>query len=163
MTVLITVSAYLVSIIVAFGTRMKLFLDTEFTKFNGDLISMALVSEEGDEFYEVVPFRHLMCHPWVLDNVIPVLQKEENTYERFQTKLRQYLNRFDEVEVIADWPEDFYHFSRALLTGPGEMLGVNTSIRMTLERRLDYQSELPHNALEDARAIRTGYLKKYTI
>jgi hypothetical protein len=142
---------------------MKLFLDTEFTTFHGDLISMALVSEEGDEFYEVVPFRHLMCHPWVLDNVIPVLQKEENTYERFQTKLRQYLNRFDEVEVIADWPEDFYHFSRALLTGPGEMLGVNTSIRMTLERRLDYTSALPHNALEDARAIRTGYLKKYTI
>ena len=142
---------------------MKLFLDTEFTTFHGDLISMALVSEEGDEFYEVVPFRHLMCHPWVLDNVIPVLQKEENTYERFQTKLRQYLNRFDEVEVIADWPEDFYHFSRALLTGPGEMLGVNSKITMTLERRLDYQSELPHNALEDARAIRTGYLKKYTI
>jgi hypothetical protein len=142
---------------------MKLFLDTEFTKFNGDLISMALVSEEGDEFYEVVPFRHLMCHPWVLDNVIPVLQKEENTYERFQTKLRQYLNRFDEVEVIADWPEDFYHFSRALLTGPGEILGVNCRITMTLERRLDYQSELPHNALEDARAIRTGYLKKYTV
>jgi len=163
MPVSITVSAYLVSIIVAFGTRMKLFLDTEFTTFHGDLISMALVSEEGDEFYEVVPFRHLMCHPWVLDNVIPVLQKEENTYERFQTKLRQYLNRFDEVEVIADWPEDFYHFSRALLTGPGEMLGVNTSIRMTLERRLDYTSALPHNALEDARAIRTGYLKKYTI
>jgi hypothetical protein len=43
------------------------------------------------------------------------------------------------------------------------MLGVNTSIRMTLERRLDYTSKLPHNALADARAIRTGYLKKYTI
>ena len=146
-----------------YGTRMKLFLETEFTKFNGDLISMAIVSEKGDEFYEVVPFRHLMCDPWVLDNVIPVLRKEENTYERFQTKLRQYLNRFDEVEVIADWPEDFYHFSRALLTGPGEILGVNCKIRMTFERRLQYQSALPHNALADARAIRTGYLKKYTI
>jgi hypothetical protein len=38
-----------------------------------------------------------------------------------------------------------------------------TKIRMVLERRLEYQSELPHNALEDAKAIRTGYLKKYTI
>ena len=163
MTVLPMAYAYLVSIIVAYGTRMKLFLDTEFTKFNGDLISMALVSEEGDEFYEVVPFRHLMCDPWVIDNVIPILRQEEISYERFQTKLRQYLNRFDEVEVIADWPEDFYHFTRALLTGPGEMLGVNTKIRMTLERRLDYTSALPHNALEDARTIRPGYLKKYTI
>jgi len=153
----------LVSIIVAYGTNMKLFLDTEFTKFNGDLISMALVSEKGDEFYEVVPFRHLMCDLWVINNVIPILKKEEISYERFQTKLRQYLNRFPEIEVIADWPEDFYHFSRALLTGPGEILGVNTSITMTLERRLQYESALPHNALEDARAIRTGYLKKYTI
>lgn len=142
---------------------MKLFLDCEFTNHNADLISMALVSEEGDEFYEVVPFRHLMCHPWVIDNVIPILRKEEISYERFQTKLRQFLNRFDEVEVIADWPEDFYHFSRSLLSGPGEMIGVNAKIRMTLERRLDYKSELPHNALEDAKAIKAGYLKKYTV
>lgn len=142
---------------------MKLFLDCEFTKFSADLISMALVSENDDEFYEVVPFRHLMCHPWVIDNVIPILKKEEISYERFQTKLRQYLNRFDEIEVIADWPEDFYHFSRSLLTGPGEMLGVNCKIRMTLEKRLEYTSELPHNALEDARAIKAEYLKKYTI
>jgi hypothetical protein len=142
---------------------MKLFLDCEFTNFNADLISMALVSENDDEFYEVVPFRHLMCHPWVIDNVIPILKKEEISYERFQTKLRQYLNRFDEIEVIADWPEDFYHFSRALLSGPGEMIGVNCKITMTLERRLDYKSELPHNALEDAKAVKAGYFKKYTI
>jgi hypothetical protein len=142
---------------------MKLFLDCEFTNFNADLISMALVSEQDHEFYEVVPFRHLMCHPWVIDNVIPILKQEEISYERFQTKLRQYLNRFDEVEVIADWPEDFYHFNRSLLSGAGEMIGVNCKIRMTLERRLDYTSALPHNALEDARAIKVGYLKKYTI
>jgi hypothetical protein len=142
---------------------MKLFLDCEFTNYNADLISMALVSENDDEFYEVVPFRHLMCHPWVIDNVIPILKKEEISYERFQTKLRQYLNRFDEVEVIADWPEDFYHFSRSLLSGPGEMIGVNCKITMSLERRLNYISALPHNALEDARAIKAGYLKKYTV
>ena len=141
---------------------MKLFLDTEFTKFNGDLISMALVSENDDEFYEVVPFSHLMCDRWVYDNVIPILKKEEISYERFQTKLRQFLNRFDEVEVIADWPEDFYHFTRSLLSGPGEVIGVNTKIRMTWERRLEYTSALPHNALEDARAIKTSYLKKHT-
>jgi DNA polymerase III epsilon subunit-like protein len=142
---------------------MKLFLDCEFTNFNADLISMALVSEDGDEFYEVVPFRHLMCHPWVIDNVIPVLRKEEISFERFQTKLRQFLNRFNEVEVIADWPEDFYHFTRSLLSGPGEVIGVNANIRMTWERRLDYTSAVPHNALEDALAIRTAYLKKYTV
>ena len=68
---------------------MKLFLDCEFTNFNADLISMALVS--------------------------------------------------------------------------GEVIGVNAKITMTWERRLEYTSSLPHNALEDARAIKTSYLKKYTI
>lgn len=157
------VFVYLENTIERYGINMKLFLDCEFTNFNADLISMALVSENDDEFYEVVPFRHLMCHPWVIDNVIPILKKEEISYERFQTKLRQYLNRFDEIEVIADWPEDFYHFSRSLVSGPGEMIGVNCKITMTLERRLDYTSALPHNALEDARAIKAGYLKKYTV
>lgn len=142
---------------------MKLFLDCEFTNFNADLISMALVSEDGDRFYEVVPFRYLMCHPWVIDNVIPVLHKDEISFDSFQIKLRQFLNRFSEVEVIADWPEDFYHFTRSLLSGPGEMIGVNCKISMTLERRLTYVSAIPHNALEDAIAIRTAYLKKYTV
>jgi hypothetical protein len=34
---------------------------------------------------------------------------------------------------------------------------------MTLERRLDYTSALPHNALEDAKAVKAGYFKKYTV
>jgi hypothetical protein len=33
---------------------------------------------------------------------------------------------------------------------------------MVMERRLDYKSVLPHNALEDAKAIKAAYLKKYT-
>ena len=32
--------------------KINLFLDCEFNGFNGELISMALVSEHGDEFYE---------------------------------------------------------------------------------------------------------------
>lgn len=33
---------------------MKLFIDCEFNEFGGDLLSMAIVSENGDEFYEVL-------------------------------------------------------------------------------------------------------------
>jgi hypothetical protein len=35
-------------------------------------------------------------------------------------------------------------------------------LTMTMERRLDYVSDIPHNALEDAIAIRKAYFKKYT-
>lgn len=141
---------------------MKLFLDCEFTNFQGHLISMALVAENGDEFYEVVNFSYIDCHPWVLQNVTPILNKEPIPYEDFQRKLSTFLRKFDSIEVIADWPEDFYHFTMSLLTGPGMMMDV-PNMSMHLERRLNYLSTNPHNALNDAQAIKAGYLKKYTI
>ena len=139
---------------------MRLFLDCEFNGFEGELISMALVADNGDEFYEVVAYEHAWCHPWVIQNVIPILNKEPISYESFQTKLSSFLRKYDSIEVIADWPEDFWHFTRALLTGPGEMMAV-TKMSMTLERRLEYISSNPHNALNDAQAIKAGYFKKY--
>lgn len=139
---------------------MKLFLDCEFTNFQGKLISMALVAENGDEFYEVVPYKTELCHPWVVENVLPILNKDFIFYEDFQIKLRKFLSKYDEIEVIADWPEDFWHFTAALLTGPGMMMDC-PKLTMTMERRLNYVSSLPHNALNDAQAIMAGYMKKY--
>lgn len=141
---------------------MKLFLDCEFTNFQGHLISMALVSEDGKEFYEVVPFSVVDCHEWVLSNVVPILAKEQVSHETFQQNLKKFLNQYDEVEIIADWPEDFYHFTMAMLTGPGEMLDIKAKIKMELVRRLKYTSSLPHNALDDARAIKRAYMLKET-
>lgn len=151
----------LVNILEHFGIKMKLFLDCEFTNFQGDLISMALVAENGDEFYEVVQYDPARCHPWVIENVLPVLNKDFIFYEDFQLNLKKFLNKYDEIEVIADWPEDFYHFTAALLTGPGNMMTV-PKLSMHLELRLNYLSTNPHNALNDAQAIKAGYLKKYT-
>ncbi len=147
--------------IAAFGPRMKLFLDCEFTNFQGHLISMALIDENGKSFYEVVNFNEVDCHEWVLDNVIPILLKQPMPYEDFQRSLRTFLRQYDTIEVIADWPEDFWHFTQALLTGPGMMMDI-PKLTMTMERRLDYVSDIPHNALEDAIAIRKAYFKKYT-
>ena len=141
---------------------MKLFLDCEFDNFQGNLISMALVSEDGKEFYEVVPYNKDVCHPWVVDNVLPILNKDWVFYEDMQVNLRSFLHQWEHVEVIADWPEDFVHFHNALLTGPGTMININTKISTIFERRLDYTSVIPHNALEDAKAIKEAYLKKYT-
>lgn len=141
---------------------MKLFLDCEFTNFQGHLISMALVDENGFSYYEVVNFNQVDCHPWVIENVVPILGKDPVPYELFQNSLSRFLRQYkDGIEVIADWPEDFWHFTQALLTGPGMMMDT-PKLTMTMERRLDYSSAIPHNALEDAMAIRLAYIKKYT-
>jgi hypothetical protein len=140
---------------------MKLYLDCEFTNFQGHLISMALVDENGHEFYEVVNYSIVDCHPWVVQNVLPILHKDPIPYEDFQRKLSAYLRKYNELEIIADWPEDFWHLNMALLTGPGQMMTI-PNLTMKLVRRLNYISAIPHNALEDAKAIRIACMKKDT-
>jgi len=129
---------------------MRLFLDCEFNEFQGDLISMALVSEDGREWYEVVPCENPGA--WVAQNVIPILGKRAIPTPEMQRSLCVWLAQFDTVHIVADWPEDISHFCRALITGPG--MRINTP-PLTMEvLRIDASSTLPHNALHDARGIR---------
>ena len=77
----------------------NLYIDTEFNEFGGELISMALVTGTGFEFYEV-----LECPnpgPWVKENVIPILGKEPVSKEVFQDKLFNFLMHFEEITIIA--------------------------------------------------------------
>lgn len=130
---------------------MKLYIDTEFNEFKGELISMALVAENGDEFYEV-----LHCEnpgSWVAQHVMPFLQKEPIDISLFQDKLYRFINQYDSIHIVADWPEDIKHFCDALITGPGNCLNYPP---LTMESRRDLSSansQVPHNALYDARAI----------
>ena len=54
---------------------MLIFLDTEFTKFSyPDLISLALVAEDGREFYaERTDYRQNECSAFVQETVLPLL------------------------------------------------------------------------------------------
>jgi hypothetical protein len=128
---------------------MNLFLDCEFNEFKGALISLALVSENGREFYEVLDCPN--PGPWVKQNVIPILGKTPIRYGEFQHKLQAYLLQFDSINVIADWPEDIKHFCDCLITSPG--MRLNTPPLTMAIYRFDAPSELPHNALADARGI----------
>jgi hypothetical protein len=53
---------------------MRIWIDTEFNEFKGDLISMALVAEDGREWYQVT----YCVYPgaWVAQHVMPILNKE---------------------------------------------------------------------------------------
>jgi len=136
----------------------RIFIDCEWNSYKGALISMALVPESGESFYEVL--HCLKPHKWVLENVMPVLNKGPISRLGFANTLNIYLSQFDEIEVIADWPEDIEHFCKAIIIGPGERIGPD---RMTfvVDRGCDSDnSSVPHNALADAIAIRDSYLTK---
>ena len=53
-------------------TEMRYYLDTEFNGFNGALLSIALVPEDGDEFYITLACAEPVL-PWVEHNVMPFL------------------------------------------------------------------------------------------
>jgi hypothetical protein len=135
---------------------MRIWIDCEFNEFKGALISLALVSEDGREWYGVLP----CANPgnWVAQHVMPILGREPMDSSMFATSLQRWLMQFDAIHVIADWPEDIAHFCQALIIGPG--VRINTPpLTMEVRRDLDIvPSAIPHNALEDARAIMASHL-----
>lgn len=135
---------------------MRIWIDTEFNEFRGKLISMALVAEDGSEFYEVVGCDN--PGSWVAENVMPILNKNPIPIDEFWFNLAMFLHPYDSIHIIADWPEDIKHFCEALITGPGMRLDT-PPLTMEIRRDLDAVSALPHNALEDARAIMRKHLE----
>lgn len=136
---------------------MRFYIDTEFNGFGGKLMSMAIVPENVNaaEFYcEIIMPDQL--DPWVKDNVVPHMFQKPVSYKEFQFALSRYLLNieFDDVVIVADWPDDIRYFCEALITGPGERIIMPTNIKFELDLNIDYVSIVPHNALWDARAIR---------
>ena len=133
---------------------MKIFIDGEWNSYGGELISLALVAEDGSTFYEV-----LGCDnpdPWVAENVMPKLEKPWITLESLQEQLEIFLGQFSRVQIVADWPEDIMWFCKVLVTGPGTRLDTPPLTMGIL--RVDTVSKNPHNALADALALRDWYL-----
>lgn len=130
----------------------NLYIDCEFNEFQGELISLALVSETGEEFYEVLELDD-PPGPWVAVNVMPFLQKEPVSTDVFQKKLQEFLYQFDSINIIADWADDIRYFCESLIIGPGVSIS-HPPIAFKLDRTLTSEgSSLLHNALYDARAI----------
>lgn len=140
---------------------MKLFLDTEFNGFQGQLLSMALVPEDEavPEFYKELEFKGQL-DPWVKDNVMPHMVQVGCSRHEFQSALAQYLWGVGECTIVADWPDDIRYFCESLITGPGMCINILTKINFVLDTSINYESKVPHNALWDARAIRDSYKGK---
>lgn len=142
---------------------MKLFLDCEFNGFGGELISLALIDENNQYFYEVLEYQNPIAQ--VVEHVIPILNQAPISLEKFQKQLQNFLNQYDAIEIIADWPEDFALFSRSLIVSAGRCLTL-PPLKMQLwieETNAHVPSQQPHNALADARALKLSYLNAMTL
>lgn len=135
----------------------RLFIDTEFNGFGGELMSLALVSDDGREWYEVLPEPRTF-NEWVYENVFPILNKEPIASKEFRDSLTAFLRQFDQPTIYADWYTDLMHFF-ALFAGKDHTQSFDYPCQTVLLKGVP---ELPgkqrHNALSDARALRDWYM-----
>ncbi len=146
---------------------MRYFLDTEFNGFGGELISVGLAPEYGDQDYYVVLPIEQPWEPWVEKHVVPYLESVPrmalNKLDRIAAAhdIAAYLATDDDAVIVADWPEDIALFCRLLLVAETEIVDVRR-LRFEFIRTPGFStarnSKVPHNALHDARALRDHLL-----
>jgi len=140
---------------------VRYFLDCEFDGYRGDLISLALVADDGNELYLAWPKND--CIPWVAENVVPIIEcagaaPHIHRPGGWGGMIETFLRGDPMVRIISDWPDDIRYFCECLITGPGEMIATAPVISFQIVRCDAYPTDLPgavqHNALWDARALR---------
>ena len=147
---------------------MRYFLDTEYNGVGGELLSLALVPDDGDELYLTLkPSGPLL--DWVERHVVPYLDSvpEQLFCPRLSKAdaahaLERYLRHDDEPLILADWPEDIAHLCILMITGPGQMIEtrhVNFQLAPMSNFSTAANSRVPHNALHDARALRDHFIE----
>ena len=135
---------------------MKLWMDAEFNGWSGELISLALVPEFGNPFYEVLPCPNPV--EWVKHNVIPFLNKQPIDIPTFKQRLGEYLRQWNEVHIVATWPSDFVHLMNSLIVSDGVVtkkpkivMEMPIPTREGVEMMMKYAT---HNALDDATVLK---------
>lgn len=136
---------------------MKIWIDTEFNEYKGDLISLGMIDENGNEWYEVLDCPNPKS--WVAQHVMPHLMKEAISHSEFYYRLEKFLNNYSNIQIIADWPDDIAWFCRSLIVGPGLCINHPPLTFEICSNISSQRSLIPHNALADAIAIKKDYLK----
>ncbi|HUG45709.1 MAG TPA: hypothetical protein VMK31_04245 [Sphingomicrobium sp.] len=145
---------------------MRYFLDTEYNGIGGALLSLALVPDDGEELYLTLKTDEKLVD-WVEKNVVPYLDMvpHELKWPRLSRSdaaaaLERYLRHDRDIVIIVDWPEDIAKFCDLMITGQGDMIDVR-QVTFRLLPLANFStarsSEVPHNALHDARALREHY------
>lgn len=139
---------------------MDFFVDAEFDVPTKTLISLGIVSADGNrEFYEVLDYSNIQ-DDWVKANVIPILEKEPITRDEFQERLTRFVSQFPGMNIIVNHPNDVIYFSEALLGEKGKWIKIQPLTFDVDDKLSGKGSKLLHNALHDARATREDWLKQ---
>jgi hypothetical protein len=142
---------------------VRYFLDTEYNGIAGELLSLALVPDDGDELYLTFKSSGPLLD-WVERYVVPYLDSvpEQLSCPRLTRgdaahALERYLRHDEDPIIFADWPEDISQFCDLMITGPGDMIDTRR-VTFKLAPMSNFStaanSRVPHNALHDARALR---------
>lgn len=131
-----------------------MWIDAESDGFHGRLLSIALVTKDGQTFEGVLPVMHL-TDAWTIRHVVPVLGAPTHLDDiALGEDLAAWLRRFEAAEIIADWHRDLVHFFGLLGPRPGVQLStcpVRASLRPWLNAATGDISHGPlHNAKADA-------------
>jgi hypothetical protein len=141
---------------------MRLFLDCEFTQLSSaaKLISVALVAENGREFYVELQDTWQLgdCSDFVKDIVLPQLWGGSYSLPIVQARvsLLGFLTSFkNEVEIVTDAPEYDWELFCDLVYESGRWPRIvrNFPTDATTLVPTSEGEELPHHALLDARII----------
>jgi hypothetical protein len=146
---------------------MKYYLDTEFNEFGGELISLALVREDGKSIYLVYPILE-KYGDWVKENVVPILWDiplpvaQLEAWKLLNNEdgahiIQEFLSGDPQPFIITDWPDDIRYFCQAIITGPGTMINIPGLVFQMF--RIDaypttLEGAVQHNAWHDANALR---------
>lgn len=153
---------------------IRYFIDFEFMGFGGELISGAVVREDGSSIYLVQPNDVLSAmraspdsDPWVLENVMPHLYNVPRSVpitvqpkHEWGPMIAAFLYQDDQVpQIFADWMTDISDLMNLFVTGPGTGVPMNHQTHMVCLRHLDvYPTTLAgaiqHNAYWDAAALK---------
>ncbi|MDR7032417.1 hypothetical protein [Mesorhizobium sp. BE184] len=136
---------------------VRLFIDTEFNGFGGELMSMALVSDDGREWYKVLPEPRIY-DKWVFENVLPILDAEPVSKEEFHLSLKVFLEQFDQPTIYADWYTDLAHFFNAMAGSDHLHSFSKPCTAILLDDVPELENPRRHNALADARALRDWFM-----
>lgn len=140
---------------------MQFFLDCEFDVPTKTLISVGIVSEDGQrEFYEVLDYSNIQSE-WVMKNVIPILQKAPITRDEFREKLTKFVKQFAGMHIIVNHPNDIVYFCDALNYGDKGQWIMIQPLTFEIDDKLSGKgSKILHNALYDAMATRDDWLRQ---
>jgi len=151
---------------------VKYFYDTEFHEDGRtiDLISIGIVAEDGREYYAVnqdAGWGRIAFNDWLCENVIPHLPEysEWKPKRQIRDEVAAFLTHTDKTELWA-WYSAYDHVVLAQLFGtmmdlpegiPMYTNDVRSLVDWTGVDRLPKQAGAEHDALADARHVKTMY------